>query len=43
MAQEPKSVTVVPDGDGFEWSWEDGVLTVTLDHVHIHSVVVIEE
>jgi len=41
VANEPGSVTWQPGGAAPKWSWADGVLTVTVDSLHIHGVAVV--
>jgi len=42
MPDRPTAVNLVPADEALEWSFGDGVLTVELEQVHIHSIVVIE-
>jgi hypothetical protein len=42
MAQRPQRVYLAPDPEGIEWHWKDSVLTVRIDDLHIHNVLVIE-
>ena len=40
-ARRPKAVTRMPDGD-LNWKWRNGLLTVTLDALHIHAAIVVD-
>ena len=37
----PKSVTAIPDGN-IEWSWSDGVITVSVEKLEIHTAIAVE-
>jgi hypothetical protein len=37
----PKAVTWEPYGQPLEWTWDCGVLSVTVPHLHIHGVAVV--
>jgi hypothetical protein len=41
-ARRPKAVTLVPGEGELTWKWRDGLLTATLDSLHIHSAIVVE-
>lgn len=43
VPEKPKNVTWVPDGGKLEWSWKSGILTVKVNSLHVHGVIVIEE
>ena len=38
----PTSVSIIPAGDSFEWSYDDGSLDLNIPRVDIHTVVVVE-
>jgi hypothetical protein len=40
--ERPSSVRLVPSDQTLEWSWKDGVVTVTVPRVEIHEVLVIQ-
>jgi hypothetical protein len=39
LAQAPKSVTVGPTKTGLQWSYDRGMLTITLNRLHVHEAV----
>ena len=41
-ARRPKAVSLAPDEGECNWKWRDGLLTVTLPSLHIHSAVVVD-
>lgn len=41
-ARRPKAVTQAPGDGELNWKWRDGLLTVTLDALHIHAAVVVD-
>ena len=42
VTSKPKRVSWVPDGGKLKWSWEKGVLSVTVPKLHVHGVIVVE-
>jgi Hypothetical glycosyl hydrolase 6 len=38
----PKVVTLAPDNTGLTWKWSKGLLTATIEALHIHSALVID-
>ncbi len=42
LPEKPKRVRRVPDGGRVQWTWKEGVLSVTLPSVHVHTVLVVE-
>jgi hypothetical protein len=38
----PASVTLAPENKGVSWKWSSGVLTATIESLHIHSALVID-
>jgi hypothetical protein len=41
-AKRPKTVTLAPDKQGLKWKWADGVLSATIESLHIHSALVVD-
>jgi len=41
LEEEPLVVKLVPEDVEIDWAWAEGVLTVTLPSLHIHSVIAI--
>jgi hypothetical protein len=37
----PKRVSLEPDKKGLNWKWNKGVLTATVDSLHIHAALVV--
>ena len=35
-------MSLAPDKQGLKWKWADGVLTATIDSLHIHSALVVD-
>jgi len=42
VPERPKAVEWVPDGTQLKWSWDNGVLSVTLPSIHVHGVLVVK-
>jgi len=43
LSQKPKSVTLQPEGKSLEVTWNNGRATITVPHVELYSILVIEE
>jgi len=41
-AKRPQKVSLAPDATGMTWKWSKGVLTATIESIHIHSALVID-
>jgi hypothetical protein len=41
-ARRPKGVSLIPDDGELNWKWRNGLLTVTLGALHIHSAIVVD-
>lgn len=42
LPARPKRCYLAPDPAGIEWTWKDGVLTVSISGLHIYNVLIIE-
>jgi hypothetical protein len=42
FAQKPESVRLEPDGKDLPFTWNDGVVSVVIDRIDIHSVITIK-
>ncbi|MGI6138588.1 MAG: alpha-L-fucosidase [Candidatus Hydrogenedentales bacterium] len=42
LAARPSRCYLAPDPVGIDWHWSDGLLTVTIDGLHIYNVLVVE-
>jgi hypothetical protein len=42
MEEKPRAVTLEPGAQAVKWSYQDGYLTVEVESVHIHSILVVE-
>lgn len=42
LPEKPKRVTWMPEGEPLDWTWRDGIATVTIPRLEIHGAVVIE-
>lgn len=42
LPRRPAAVLAVPDASPLDWSWREGLLTIRLARLHIHSAVVVE-
>lgn len=40
--QKPAGVRWVPDGGELKWTWENGVLSVTVPSLHVHGVLLLD-
>ena len=42
LDQAPRSVGQIPEGSTVVYAWQDGILTVRIDRLHIHMVLVVD-
>lgn len=42
VARKPMRVSWVPDGGRLKWSWSDGTLTMSVQKLHVHGVLLVE-
>ena len=42
LAKEPRSVSLAPSFEPVDWTYENGMLRVCVERVHIHEILVVE-
>ena len=43
LPKPPKKLTLQPEGRELSFTWEEDKITVTVDRLNIHSILVVEE